>query len=138
MGTRNVHNKMRHYRSESGSDTFEMGHAHSSRSNNPVNRIREGYRTGRRNNGNGMEEGYGSRSDVGYNRFPGNGGHDISDSKNAVHRVIEALEKLENIDHENAGGYDSREKDEAKGLRDGFESRSRSVAKGMKRFYINR
>ena len=129
---------MGHYRSESGGGPFGMGDAHSSKSKNPADRIGEGYRTGGRNGGYGMKEGYDSRSDFSYNRFPRNNDHDISETKNAVHGVIEALKKFEKIARENVGDYDSIEKDQVKGFGNEYESESRSVAKGMKRFHINR
>ena len=136
--SRSLHNRMGHYRSESGSGPFGMGDAHSSRSKNQVGRMGEGYRTGGRNGGDGMKESYDSTSDVSHNRDSGNDGHDISDTKNVFHGVIEALKKFQKTAHENEGGNDSREKDEVKGFRDEYESGSRNVAKGIKNFDINR
>ena len=121
---------MGHYRSESGSGPFGMGDAHSSRSKNQVDKMGEGHRTGGRNGGD-------STSDVSHNRDSGNDGHDISDTKNVFHGVMEALKKIEKIAHENDGGNDSREKDEVKGFRDEYESGSRTVAKGITSFDIN-
>ena len=127
--SRSLHNRMGHYRSKSGSGPF------GSRSKNQVGRMGEGYRTGGRNGGDGMKESYDSTSDVSHNRDSGNETHDISDTKNIFHGVLEALKK---IAHENDGGNDSRENDEVKGFRDEYESGSRNVAKGIKNFDINR
>ena len=112
---------MGHYRSKSGSGPF------GSRSKNQVGRMGEGYRTGGRNGGDGMKESYDSTSDVSHNRDSGNESHDISDTKNIFHGVLESLKK---ITHENDGGNDSRENDEVKGFIDEYESGSRNVAKG--------
>merc|ERR1719370_2145448 len=91
--------------------------------------VAKGHRTGGRNGGDGMEAGYDSTSDGSHNRHSGSDGHDISDTKNVFHGVIDALKKFQKTAHENEGGNDSREKDEVKGFRDEYESGSRNVAK---------
>ena len=129
--SRNVHGERQRYGSESGSGRFRKGDAHSSGSKNAANRMEEAYPTGDRNDADGMLVGYGSGSDV------DNSQRDIADTENGVHEGIEALTRvLQKIAHENENGFDSREKDEVRSIRDGRVSGSRTGTKGMKNFYF--
>ena len=122
---------MQHYRSKSGSGRIVEGDAHSSESKYAANRMGEAYPTGDRKNADGMGVGHGSGSDV------ENFSRDIADTDNGVHAGIEAHgSSLEKVAHENENGFDSREKDEVRSIRDGRVSGSRTGTKGMKNFYF--
>ena len=129
--SRSLHGGMQHYRSKSGSGRIREGDAHSSGSKYAANRMRKAYPTGDRNDADGMDVGHGSGSDV------ENFSRDIADTDDGVHGGVEAYGSSgEKVAHENENGFDSREKDDVRSIRDGHVPISRTGTKGMKKFYF--
>ena len=127
---------MFHY--EFSDDTGDQAHAgifksasRSFGSKYAANRMREEYPTGDRNDADGMDVGHGSGSDV------ENFSRDIADTDDGVHGGVEAYgSSNEKVDHENENGFDSREKDDVRSIRDGHVPGSKTGSKGMNNFYF--
>ena len=131
---------MQHYRSKSGSGRIGEGDAHSSGSKYAANRIGEDYPTGDRNDADGMYEDNGTKFSTltpEYTLDVENFSSDIADSDNGVHGGVEANgSSVEEVAHENENGFDSREKNDVRSIRNGHAAGSRNGTKGMKNFYF--
>ena len=131
---------MQHYRSKSGSGRIGEGDAHSSGSKYAANKMGEDYPTGDRNDADGIIEDNGTKFSTltpEYTLDVENLSSDIADTDNGVHGGVEAYgSSVEEFAHENKNGFDSREKNDVRSIRNGRAPGSRTGTKGMNNFHF--